>query len=86
MQRHQVELQGRELRPWLEARRRARAGEWDGVAGLNDYVLRLTPDQTRAAARPSSTRSLDRWRAARADREPRPRHASWSTCSSTCSR
>ena len=44
MQRLQVELMGRELRAWLEA---DQPREWAAVAGLSDYMLHLTPEQTR---------------------------------------
>lgn len=46
MQRHQIEVMGRELRSWADAGRE-HGPEWAGVAGLSDYVLRLTPAETR---------------------------------------
>lgn len=46
MQRHQIEVMGRELRSWVDSGR-AHGPEWTGVAGLSDYVLRLTPAETR---------------------------------------
>jgi DNA-binding transcriptional ArsR family regulator len=44
MQRLQVEAMGRELRAWLTAEQ---PREWAAVAGMSDYVLHLTPAQTR---------------------------------------
>lgn len=59
MQRHQVEHWGRELRGWAEHGRR-HGLEWAGVAGLSDYVLRLTPAQTRQLLEELYA-VLDRW-------------------------
>lgn len=44
MQRLQVEAMGRELRAWLTT---DQPREWASVAGMSDYVLHLTPAQTR---------------------------------------
>ena len=46
MQRLQVDAMGRELRAWLD-RGEAHGPEWSAVAGMSDYVLRLTPEETR---------------------------------------
>lgn len=46
MQRHQVEGWGRELKAWAEGGR-VHGRDWAAVAGLSDYVLRLTPEETR---------------------------------------
>lgn len=61
MQRHQIELMGRQLRTWAEHGRRFGL-EWAAVAGLSDYVLRLTPDQARAMT-DEVYAVLDRWSA-----------------------
>lgn len=66
VQRLQVELMGRELRSWVE---QDPGREWTAVAGLSDYVLRLTPEQTRALLQEVYA-VLDRW--SEATREPRP--------------
>lgn len=68
MQRHQVEAMGRELRGWLDGGR-VHGPQWAGVAGLSDYVLRLTPAETREVLEQVYA-VLDGW-AART-REPRP--------------
>ena len=68
MQRHQVEVMGRELRGWL-ASGRAHGPEWAGVAGLSDYVLRLTPGETRELLEELYA-VLDRWTATRSSDRP----------------
>lgn len=68
MQRLQVDGIGRELRAWLE--RGAEHGpEWESVAGISDYVLRLTPAETRQLLSELYD-VLGRW--ADDHREPRP--------------
>ena len=62
MQRQQIELLGRQLRTWTE-QGAAFGREWAAVAGLSDYVLRLTPEQTRALTAEVYA-VLDRWSAA----------------------
>ena len=64
MQQLQVELMGRELRAWLSAEQ---PREWAAVAGLSDYVLHLTPAQTRQVLEQLYA-LLDRW--AEQHREP----------------
>lgn len=59
MQRHQIEGWGRELRAWAE-HGRSHGREWAAVAGLSDYVLRLTPAQTRELL-DELYAVLDRW-------------------------
>ncbi|MCW2714599.1 MAG: arsR1 [Frankiales bacterium] len=59
MQRHQIEVMGRQLRAWAD-RGREHGTQWAGVAGLSDYVLRLTPEQTRACLDEVHA-VLDRW-------------------------
>jgi DNA-binding transcriptional ArsR family regulator len=68
MQRLQIEVLGRELRSWVE-RGREHGREWAGVAGLSDYVLRLTPAETRQVL-DEVYAVLDRW--AQTHREPGP--------------
>lgn len=68
MQRHQVEVMGRELRSWLDSGR-AHGPDWAAVAGLSDYVLRLTPAETRQLLEEVYA-VLDRWAARTHD--PRP--------------
>lgn len=46
MQRLQIELMGRELRSWADSGV-THGREWIAVAGLSDYVLRLTPGETK---------------------------------------
>lgn len=46
MQRLQIELMGRELRSWADSGA-GHGREWLAVAGLSDYVLRLTPAETK---------------------------------------
>ena len=46
MQRLQVDAMGRELRAWLD-HGHVHGPQWAAVAGLSDYVLRLTPAETR---------------------------------------
>ena len=65
MQRHQVESMGRELRGWLDGGR-AHGPEWGAVAGLSDYVLRLTPAETRQVL-DELYAVLDGWMARTAD-------------------
>jgi DNA-binding transcriptional ArsR family regulator len=64
MQRLQVEVMGRELRAWLTAEQ---PREWAVVAGMSDYVLHLTPAQTREVLEELYA-VLDRW--AEQHREP----------------
>ncbi|MCW2678749.1 MAG: hypothetical protein JWM62_150 [Frankiales bacterium] len=59
MQRMQVEVLGRELRAWLSTEQ---PREWAAVAGLSDYVLHLTPQQTRELLAELYA-VLDRWAA-----------------------
>lgn len=59
MQRHQIELTGRRLKQWAEDGRRF-GPQWAAVAGLSDYVLRLTPEQARQCADEVHA-VLDRW-------------------------
>lgn len=68
MQRLQIEVMGRELRMWVE-RGREHGRDWAAAAGLSDYVLRLTPDETRQLLEQVHD-VLDRW--ADTHREPRP--------------
>jgi hypothetical protein len=67
MQRLQIEVMGHELRLWME-RGREHGREWAVAAGLSDYVLRLTPDETRQVLEEVHA-VLDRW--AEAHQEPR---------------
>ena len=62
MQTYQIEVMGRQLRAWAE-RGREHGLPWAGVAGLSDYVLRLTPAQTKACV-DEVYAVLDRWAAA----------------------
>ncbi len=64
MHRLQVELMGRQLRAWMGS---SQPREWSGVSGLSDYVLHLTPAQTRALL-DEVYAVLDRWAAGH--REP----------------
>jgi DNA-binding transcriptional ArsR family regulator len=64
MQRHQVEVMGRELRAWLDS---PTDRDWALAAGLSDYVLRLTPAETRELLKEVYT-VLDRW----SERTPQP--------------
>jgi DNA-binding transcriptional ArsR family regulator len=57
MQRLQVEVMGRELRAWLAAEQ-PRA--WAAVAGMSDYLVHLTPEQTRELL-DELYAVLDRW-------------------------
>jgi hypothetical protein len=59
MQRHQVEVMGRELKAWADGGR-SHGRQWSAVAGLSDYVLRLTPAQTRQLLNDVYA-VLDRW-------------------------
>lgn len=59
MQHLQVEVMGRELRAWLAA---DQPREWAAAAGLSDYVLHLTPAQTRQVL-DELYAVLDRWSA-----------------------
>lgn len=61
MQRHQVEVMGAQLRGWLEGGR-AFGPSWAAVAGLSDYVLRLTPEQAKQCTDEVHA-VLDRWAA-----------------------
>ncbi len=67
MQRQQIEMMGRELRSWVDSD--SPDPEWTGVAGLSDYVLRLTPAETRQVLEEVYA-VLDRWAARTHD--PRP--------------
>ncbi|MEO6501827.1 MAG: hypothetical protein ABIQ09_07930 [Jatrophihabitantaceae bacterium] len=68
MQRLQIEVMGRELRMWVE-RGREHGREWAAAAGMSDYVLRLTPGETRQLL-PEVHAVLDRW--SESHHEPRP--------------
>jgi DNA-binding transcriptional ArsR family regulator len=68
MQRLQIEVLGRELRAWAE-RGREHGRDWAAAAGLSDYVLRLTPAETRQLLGEVHA-VLDRW--SQTHREPRP--------------
>jgi DNA-binding transcriptional ArsR family regulator len=68
MQRLQIEVLGRELRRWAE-HGREHGRDWAAVAGLSDYGLRLTPDETRQLL-DELYAVLDRWSGTH--REPRP--------------
>ena len=68
MQRHQIEVMGRQLRAWAD-RGREHGTQWAAVAGLSDYALRLTPEQTRECV-DEVYAVLDRWAAA--ERQPDP--------------
>ncbi len=59
MQRNQIEVMGRELRSWAD-HGRVHGDEWAGAAGLSDYVLRLTPAETRQVLEEVYA-VLDRW-------------------------
>jgi DNA-binding transcriptional ArsR family regulator len=61
MQRHQIELMGRQLKDWADHGRRF-GPEWASVAGISDYVLRLTPAQARQCTEEVYA-VLDRWSA-----------------------
>lgn len=67
MQRLQIEVMGRELRGWVE-HGREHGRDWAAAAGLSDYVLRLTPDETRQLL-DEVYAVLDRW--ADTHRDPR---------------
>lgn len=56
-----VGVQGRLLEAWLEERPSV-AEPWSGVASVNDYALRLLPEQA-AALRDELLAVLDRWSA-----------------------
>lgn len=64
MQRLQIESWGRELRAWAE-HGDVHGRQWSAVAGLSDYVLRLTPPQARELLEEVYA-VLDRW----SEREP----------------
>lgn len=68
MQRHQIEVMGRQLQAWLE-RSREFGAEWAAVAGLSDYVLRLTPEQARRCL-DEVYEVLDRWAADTSEPDP----------------
>ena len=57
--RIQLDVRGRVLRAWQEQRRDL-GPAWTAAASLNDHVLRLRPDQTRALADELNA-VLDRW-------------------------
>lgn len=63
MQRLQVENLGRELRAWLGTEQ---PREWAAAAGLSDYVLHLTPAETRELL-VEVYAVLDRWASERRD-------------------
>lgn len=67
-QRHQIEVMGRELRSWAD-HGRAHGPAWAGVAGLSDYVLRLTPAETRQVLEEVYA-VLDRWSATHSEARP----------------
>ena len=64
MLRLQIASMGRELHSWMDAEQ---PRDWAGVAGLSDYVLHLTPAQTRQVLQELYA-VLDRW--AEQHREP----------------
>jgi len=68
MQRLQVEAMGRQLRAWAE-RGHVHGPQWAAVAGLSDYVLHLTPAQTRECL-DELYAVLDRW--VDVERDPDP--------------
>lgn len=68
MQRLQIELTGRQLRRWAEHGRDF-GPQWAAVAGLSDYAVRLTPQETRQMT-DEVYAVLDRWAAGH--REARP--------------
>jgi DNA-binding transcriptional ArsR family regulator len=68
MQRLQIETWGRELRAWA-AHGHVHGRQWAAVAGLSDYVLRLTPPQARELL-DELYAVLDRW--SEREREPDP--------------
>jgi DNA-binding transcriptional ArsR family regulator len=57
--RIQLDVRGRVLRAWQEQRSELGA-DWTAAASLNDHVLRLRPEQTRALADELNA-VLDRW-------------------------
>jgi DNA-binding transcriptional ArsR family regulator len=59
LHRHLAAQRGRLLSAWLAQRERL-GPRWDAAAGLNDYALRLTPEQARALA-DEVTAVVDRW-------------------------
>jgi DNA-binding transcriptional ArsR family regulator len=67
-QRMQVETMGRELRAWTE-HGRVRGREWAAVAGMSDYVLHLTPEQTRELLA-EVYGVLDRWSETHREQHP----------------
>ena len=68
MQRMQIEHLGRHLRTWAQ-RSRELGPAWTAAAGLSDYVLRLTPEETRRLT-DEVYAVLDRWSLDHSD--PRP--------------
>ena len=68
MQRLQIEAMGRQLRAWAEGGN-VHGPQWAAVAGLSDYVLRLTPAQTRECT-DELYAVLDRWVAADRPHDP----------------
>lgn len=60
LHRYAIGLRARLLSGWLADRATA-PGEWEAAASLNDYALRLTPDQARALTA-ELTAVTDRWR------------------------
>ena len=69
MHRLQIESMGRELRAWAEDGLAVHGREWASVAGLSDYVLRLTPAEARQVL-DELYAVLDGW--AERSQEPRP--------------
>lgn len=68
LQRYQVGLRGQVLLAWQQQHDELHQA-WDGVASLNDYALRLRPEQARDLAR-ELTAVADRWLAAHPPAEP----------------
>lgn len=68
--RLQLAGHGRVLQAW-QAQRDALGPDWAAAGSLNDYALRLTPDQARALAA-ELTAVADRWLAQHPAAEPAP--------------
>ena len=68
LNRQIVSLRGQHLQAWL-AQQSELDQAWDGAAELSDWVVRLTPDETRRLSQELGE-VLDRWSAERTGREP----------------